>query len=135
MIKKLTDLGQEIFMSRYAYPGETKWSERAKASARAVASAESDEDKVNVEKAFYETISSGDLVPGGRIIYGSGRNAGKHNLLNCYVIIPEDTVDSIGKTILHKVYRLRNGLLHALALGKLLDQFDDEVGVCRAGGI
>lgn len=99
MIKKLTDLGQEIFMSRYAYPGETKWSERAKAIARAVASAESDEDKVNVEKAFYETISSGDLVPGGRIIYGSGRNAGKHNLLNCYVIIPEDTVDSIGKTI------------------------------------
>ena len=32
-------------------------------------------------------LSSGDFVPGGRIIYGSGRNAGKHNLLNCYVII------------------------------------------------
>ena len=98
-IKKLNDLGQEIFMSRYAYPGETKWSERARAIARAVASAEAPEDLPNVEKAFYETISAGDLVPGGRIIYGSGRNAGRHNLLNCYVIIPEDTVESIGKTI------------------------------------
>jgi len=99
MIKKLTDLGQEIFMSRYAYPGETKWSERAKAIARAVASAEHPDDLPNVEKTFYDSISSGDLVPGGRIIYGSGRNAGRHNLLNCYVIIPEDTVESIGKTI------------------------------------
>ena len=98
-IAKLNDLGQEIFMSRYAYPGETKWSERAKAVARTVAAAEKDDDKVNVERAFYEAISSGDFVPGGRIIYGSGRSGGKHNLLNCYVIIPEDSVDSIGKTI------------------------------------
>ena len=98
-IAKLNDLGQEIFMTRYAYPGETKWSERAKAVARTVATAEKDEDKVNVERAFYEAISSGDFVPGGRIIYGSGRSGGKHNLLNCYVIIPEDSVDSIGKTI------------------------------------
>ena len=52
-----------------------------------------------MEKAFYESISSGDLIPGGRIIFGSGRNRGNHNLLNCYVIIPEDSVDSIGKTI------------------------------------
>jgi len=98
-IKKLNDLGQEIFMSRYAYPGETKWSERAKIIAKHIASAEKPEDVVGIEKSFYDTISSGDLVPGGRIIYGAGRNAGRHNMLNCYVIIPEDTVDSIGKTI------------------------------------
>ncbi len=79
-IAKLNDLGQEIFMTRYAYPGETKWSERAKAVARTVATAEKDEDKVNVERAFYEAISSGDFVPGGRIIYGSGRSGGKQKL-------------------------------------------------------
>ena len=95
----LNSLGQEIFESRYAYPGETKWAERAKVIAKTVASAEVDKDKEKVEKAFYESIGAGDLIPGGRIIFGAGRNRGNHNLLNCYVIIPEDSVDSIGKTV------------------------------------
>ena len=96
---QLTDLGQDIFNTRYAYPGETKWSERAKIVAKAVASAEPDEDKAKYEKVFHDAIADGDFVPGGRIIYGAGRNAGKHNLLNCYVISPEDSVGSIGKTL------------------------------------
>jgi ribonucleoside-diphosphate reductase alpha chain len=98
-IANLNKLGQEIFETRYAYPGETKWSERAKVIAKTIASAETDEDKEKVEKMFYEAISSGDLIPGGRIIFGAGRNRGNHNLLNCYVIVPEDSVDSIGKTV------------------------------------
>ena len=101
----LEGLGQEIFETRYAYPGETKWSERAKVVARTMASAESDDDKEKVEHLFYNAIGSGDLIPGGRIIFGSGRNRGRHNLLNCYVIIPEDNVDSIGKTV-QDMYRI-----------------------------
>jgi ribonucleoside-diphosphate reductase alpha chain len=96
---QLNQLGQEIFETRYAYPGETRWAERAKVISRTIASAETDEEKERIEKAFYEIIGSGDFIPGGRIIYGAGRNRGRQNLLNCYVIIPEDTVDSIGKTI------------------------------------
>ena len=96
----LNELGQEIFEKRYAYPGETKWSDRAKVIARTVASAEQDEDKEKTEKLFYDTIGSGDLIPGGRIIFGAGRNRGTHNLLNCYVINPEDNVDSIGQTVM-----------------------------------
>jgi ribonucleoside-diphosphate reductase alpha chain len=98
-IKSLEGLGQEIFEMRYAYPGETKWAERAKVIAKTIASAEADDNKEKVEKLFYEAIASGDFIPGGRIIYGAGRNRGRHNLLNCYVIIPEDSVDSIGKTV------------------------------------
>lgn len=98
-ITTLNTLGQEIFETRYAYPGETKWGERAKVIAKTIASAELDEDKEKTEKAFYETVGSGDFIPGGRIIFGAGRNRGKHNLLNCYVIVPEDNVDSIAKTI------------------------------------
>ena len=98
-IKNLEGIGQEIFEMRYAYPGETKWADRAKVIAKTVASAESDDAKEKVERLFYETIASGDFIPGGRIIFGSGRNRGRHNLLNCYVIIPEDSVDSIGKTV------------------------------------
>ena len=101
----LEGLGQEIFESRYAYPGETKWAERAKVIARTMASAENDDEKEKVEKLFYESIGAGDLIPGGRIIFGSGRNRGRHNLLNCYVIIPEDNVDSIGKTV-QDMYRI-----------------------------
>ena len=101
----LKGIGQEIFETRYAYPGETKWSDRAKVIAKTMASAERDDDKEKIEKLFYESIGSGDLIPGGRIIYGAGRNRGNHNLLNCYVIVPEDTVDSIGKTI-QDMYRI-----------------------------
>ena len=104
-IATLNGLGQEIFESRYAYPGETKWGERAKVIARTVASAELDEDKEKVEKYFYESVGSGDFIPGGRIIFGAGRNRGQHNLLNCYVIVPEDSVDSIGKTV-QDMYRI-----------------------------
>jgi len=58
-IKSLEGLGQEIFEMRYAYPGETKWAERAKVIAKTVASAECDDEKEKVEKLFYETIGSG----------------------------------------------------------------------------
>ena len=47
----LNELGQEIFESRYAYPGETKWADRAKVIAKVVASAETDEEKEKIEKA------------------------------------------------------------------------------------
>jgi len=104
-LANLNSLGQEIFEARYAYPGETKWGERAKVIAKTIASAETDENKEKVEKMFYDAIGSGDLIPGGRIIYGAGRNRGNHNLLNCYVIIPEDSVDSIGKTV-QDMYRI-----------------------------
>ena len=98
-VASLNGLGQEIFEKRYAYPGEKNWAERARVIAKTAAGAERDEDKERVEQRFYESLSSGDLVPGGRIIYGSGRNAGRQNLLNCYVINPQDSVESIGKTI------------------------------------
>tara|TARA_R110002020_G_scaffold8063_4_gene33129 strand:+ start:2386 stop:4272 length:1887 start_codon:yes stop_codon:yes gene_type:complete len=101
----LGKLGQEIFEARYAYPGETKWADRAKVIAKVVASAERDEQKEKIEKSFYDAVGSGDFIPGGRIIYGAGRNRGNHNLLNCYVIIPDDNVDSIGKTI-KDMYRI-----------------------------
>lgn len=97
VVKVLDDLGQKIFDQRYAFPGELTYSERCKSIAKHVAKAENEEDIEKYEGIFYRALSTGDFVPGGRIIFGSGRN--KQNLLNCYVVIPEDTVDSIGKTI------------------------------------
>ena len=60
-------LGQEIFLSKYAFPGETSWKECAKRVATHAAMAE-----------------------------------------NCYVLDPDDSVESIGKTI-SDMYRISCG--------------------------
>lgn len=104
--KKLSGLGLKIFEQRYSYPGEKDYSDRCKAIAKHMAAVESDENKDFWYDKFYDTLSSGDLIPGGRIIFGSGRT--KQNLLNCYAIQPEDSVESIGKTI-QDMYRISCG--------------------------
>lgn len=84
-------------MSRYAYPTDKNWRDRARTIAKHIAAAENDEKKELWEKKFYDILKDGDFMPGGRIIYGAGRN--RQNMLNCYEIDPEDSVASIGKTI------------------------------------
>lgn len=107
MNRKLGKFAQDIFELRYAYPGEKTWHERAKVISRTAASAEKDDEKEKVFTQFYDAIGSMDFVPGGRIIFGSGRNSGGggHNLLNCFVLIPEDNVESISK-VLQDTYRI-----------------------------
>ena len=39
-VKQLNELGQKIFEQRYAYPGETKYSDRCRAMAKHISSAE-----------------------------------------------------------------------------------------------
>ena len=90
-------LQESIFLDKYAYPGETKWKQLAKRVAKAVAQPEKEEVRDQIEKKFFEAINSADFCPGGRILFGAGRN--KYNMLNCYVLDPEDSVESIGKTI------------------------------------
>lgn len=94
----LEGIGKEIFEKRYAYPGEKTWIERARVIAKVAASAESDDDKEAITTAFYNAVANGDFIPGGRIIYGAGRNVQGHNLLNCYVLVPDDNVESLATT-------------------------------------
>jgi len=94
---KENSLSETIFRDKYAFPGETKWKELARRVSKSAAIAEQPEDVANTEKKFFDAINSGDFCPGGRILFGSGRP--KQNLLNCYVLDPEDSVDSISKTI------------------------------------
>ena len=94
---KEDSLSETIFMDKYAYPGESTWKECAKRVARAASDPEPPETRESTEKKFYDAINSGDFCPGGRILFGSGRS--QQNMLNCYVLDPEDSVESIGKTI------------------------------------
>ena len=99
-------LGQTIFMDKYAFPGEKTWKDCAKRVASHAGKAENDDKRMAVEKKFYDSIRTGDFCPGGRILFGSGRN--HQNLLNCYVLDPEDSVESIGKTI-QDMYKISCG--------------------------
>lgn len=82
VVKQIEGIGHDIMTQRYLYPGEKTWGDRARVIARTIARAEKDDEKPKWERKFFDTISSGDLVPGGRIIYGSGRS--RQNLLNCF---------------------------------------------------
>lgn len=90
-------LQESIFMDKYAFPGETTWRHLAKRVAKAVALPEKEEAREQTEKKFFDAINAADFCPGGRILFGAGRN--KYNMLNCYVLDPGDSVESIGKTV------------------------------------
>lgn len=77
-------LGREIFLQKYASPGEQNYADRAKVIAKFAASCESDDNREKVENLFFKQLSTGDFIPGGRIIFGAGRNGGQYNLLNCF---------------------------------------------------
>lgn len=101
----LDGYGKEVYNLKYLYPGEKSWADRAKVIARTIASAEGDDVKQKWEKKFYSILSEADFIPGGRIIFGSGRNRGTQNMLNCFAMAPDDSVESIGKTI-QDMYRI-----------------------------
>lgn len=95
---ELNPFGEEIFKLKYAaYKGEP-WYTRARTVATHVAQIEpNDRTKAEWGRYYFEAIAHGDFCPGGRILFGAGRH--NYNLLNCYVIEPNDSVESIGKTI------------------------------------
>jgi len=100
---QLDALGQDIFESRYAYPGEKRWNERTKVIAKVAASPEPDDDKEKYSKAFNDIMAAGDFIPGGRIIFGAGRR--NQGLMNCFVLQPDDSVPSI-KEFLGDIYTI-----------------------------
>jgi len=134
-----TGLGKKIFLDKYAFPGEKTWKECAKRVAKHAAAGEIDDKRVSAEKKFYEVISAGDFCPGGRILFGSGRV--HQNLLNCYVLDPEDSVESIGKTIsdMYKIscggggigFNFSNIRPHGNDIGNIVNSAPGSISVMR----
>ena len=66
-------LGHQIFMEKYAFPGEKSWKECAKRVASHAAGAENDDKRVNVEKKFYDAIRTNSLdklhIPHSDVFY------------------------------------------------------------------
>lgn len=93
----LTNLSEQIFLQRYAMPDEKTWHNCAKRVAYNIAQQEMNGLATQWATEFESSISTGDFMPGGRILFGAGRT--QFNMLNCYRLHPEDTVESIGKMI------------------------------------
>ncbi len=103
MSLKLNDFQKEIFRTRHAiHPNET-YDEAAIRVAQHVSQIELGDKNQEYVKIFAEIIKEGWLSPGGRITFGSGRKDSQ--LLNCYVIVPQDNIQSIGQTI-SDMYRI-----------------------------
>lgn len=99
---ELKGLAKEIFLNKYAHPGELDWNDCAKRVAKHVSQAE-DGTQIEWEKKFFEVISKQDFMPGGRILWGAGRPG--QSMLNCYSLEPLDSVESLAD-FLHDVYKI-----------------------------
>lgn len=94
---KLAGLKQDIFLQRYATPNENEWGQLAERVGSNIGAVEINGAAQEWSEAFRSIIDDGDFMPGGRILFGAGRR--QFNMLNCYRLHPEDTVESIGKMI------------------------------------
>lgn len=74
----------DVFMSRYAAPGENTWLQMAKRVSD------------HVLPQACDAITEAAFVPAGRTLHGAGRKDWKGGLINCYGFAPEDNVESIG---------------------------------------
>lgn len=102
----LDGLQQDIFQGRYAMPDESEWAQLADRVATNISRCEINGAAEEWKRKFKRSIGDGDFMPGGRILFGAGRN--KFNLLNCYRLHPDDTVESIG-TMIQDTYRISCG--------------------------
>ena len=88
-------LGAQIFSERYAQTPDETYQMACQRVATAIAA---NENQRNFhEKQFYNQLSNGYFMPGGRI----WRNAGTkvQSLLNCFVVPVEDSIGGWGKTV------------------------------------
>ena len=92
-----TGFSLEIFKDRYSFTPEETWSQSCTRVSRQMSIAELPEKQPIYEAKFFDILSKNLFVPGGRILYNSGR----HNpqLLNCFALDPnKDSKEGWGKT-------------------------------------
>jgi len=88
----LTEFQDKIFKLKYAKESET-WEEMCVRVATHIASAEKEENFAEWTAKFYQLLSEGVFLPGGRVLANAG--TGIDNLMNCFVLPVEDSRESI----------------------------------------
>ena len=92
-----TGFGEIIFKQRYARTPEESWVEACSRVANHVGQAEDNGNREKWVPRFMDKLVNGQLVPAGRIWYGSGRAKGQ--LMNCFVVPSEDSREGWGQTV------------------------------------
>lgn len=87
---KPSGFSETIFKSRYAITQDETFAQMCERVADQMALAETPEKKATYKEKFKEILLANMFVPGGRILYHSGRN--NPQLLNCFVL--SDKLDS-----------------------------------------
>lgn len=91
----LEGFAQKVFKEKYAISDSEEWWQCAQRSATHAASAESPENREQYEKEFYNIINNLLFIPGGRIVYSSGRP--RPSGANCFALSVNDSRESIGQ--------------------------------------
>ena len=86
MVKEFqpTGFSESIFKERYAFTNEETWPEMCIRVSQQSALAEAPEKVQKYQEKFYNILLTNAFIPGGRILYNSGRP--KPQLLNCFVM-------------------------------------------------
>ena len=92
---KLSEKAEIVFRDRYAFSEDETWEQACLRIAKAIASVEKEPQKW-IDK-FAEIIYDLYFLPGGRIIRNAGRP--RTNLLNCFGLVCEDSIESIAETL------------------------------------
>jgi len=91
---KLSENAEKVAESRYFNEGED-WEKCIRRVSKEIASNEKNKDYY--EEKFFDMIYNMKMLPGGRILRNTGRKKG--NLLNCFVLPINDSIESIGQFI------------------------------------
>lgn len=89
----MQSISEEIFKSKYMLHGEETPEELFKAVAKEISKAE--KDKEQWENKFYNELSSGRLIPAGRILANARPDSPMKNYNNCFTIDIEDSMEKI----------------------------------------
>lgn len=93
----LQPICKEIFERKYMINGEKDVDEVFKGVAEEISKLEKDKEKW--KNIFYEELSSGRLIPGGRILANARPNTKMQYYSNCYTIDIEDSIENIYESL------------------------------------
>lgn len=95
MIKWMQKINREIFELKYMLHGEKDPDEVFRKIADEIASAEITDKRKEWADRFYDEISSGRLIPAGRVLANARPESPMKNYNNCFTIDIEDSLEGI----------------------------------------
>lgn len=93
--KWMQKLSKEIFENKYMLNGESGPEDVFKKISEEIASVENKDIRAKIENEFFQALSSGKLIPAGRILANARPLSEMKNYNNCFTIDIEDSMEGI----------------------------------------